>query len=158
MIVRWPSVTEAGAECDEPVMTIDFFPTLLEVAGVKPQATSPIDGRSLVPLLKDPSAEMDRNLYWHFPHYHAGGDGPYSAVRAQNYRLIEFHEDDSVRLYDLASDPGENNDLAGSMPDRAAELRSDLHRWRQSVKAQMPTENPDFDPQRATQVGKAAKR
>jgi arylsulfatase A len=158
MIVRWPGVTESAADCDDPVMTIDFFPTLLEVAGVKQQERSAIDGRSIVPLLKNTAAEIDRNLYWHYPHYHAGGDGPYSAVRSQNYRLIEFHEDNSVRLYDLVSDPGEKDDLAGSMPDRAAELRSDLHRWRQSVKAQMPTKNPDFDPQRATQVGKAAKR
>jgi arylsulfatase A-like enzyme len=157
MIVRWPGVTSPGQVCDEPVMTIDFFPTFQEIAGIKQQAASTIDGRSLTALLKDPNAELDRNLYWHYPHYHAGGDGPYSAVRSGKFRLIEFLEDNSVRLYDLSSDLGEKNDLADSMPDRAATLRSDLHRWRQSVKAQMPTANPDFDPQRATQVGKAAK-
>ncbi len=157
MIVRWPGVTTPGEVCDEPVMTIDFFPTLLDVAGIKRDETSAIDGRSIVPLLKDTDHPIVRNLYWHYPHYHAGGDGPYSAVRSGDHRLIEFHEDNSVQLYDLTSDPGEQHDLAAAMPDRAAELRSDLHRWRQSVQAQMPTENPDFDPQRATDVRRASR-
>ena len=78
-----------------------------------------------------------------------GGDGPYSAVRNGNYRLIEFHEDNSVRLYNLADDIGEQTDLAPAMPRKAAALRSQLHQWRKSVAAQMPTMNPDYDPQRA---------
>ena len=56
--------------------------------------------------------QIDRNLYWHYPHYHAGGDSPYSAIRSDSFRLIEFHEDDSVQLYNLANDIGEQNDLA----------------------------------------------
>ncbi len=152
-IVRWPGVTKAGQVCDEPIMTIDYFPTFAEIAGAETDANPAVDGRSIVPLLVNVNAKIDRNLYWHYPHYHAGGDGPYSAIRSANYRLIEFHEDNSIRLYDLATDIGEQTDLAANMPGKAAELRTDLHRWRASVQAQMPTMNPNYDPQRATQVG-----
>lgn len=153
-IVRWPGVTKPGQVCDEPIMTIDYFPTFLEIAGVKQQRDATVDGRSIVPLLTDVNTNLGRNLYWHYPHYHAGGDGPYSAIRSGNYRLIEFHEDDSIRLFDLGKDVGEKKDLSLEMPEKSAELRADLHRWRKSVDAQMPTENPDYNPKRATQVGK----
>ena len=153
-IVRWPGVTRAESTCDEPVMTIDVYPTLLEIARTQGDAehNRAVDGVSLVPLLKDATATFDRNLYWHYPHYHAGGDGPYSAIRSRNWRLIEFHEDDSVALYDLNRDLGEKTNLAESMPERARELRRELHAWRERVEAQMPTPNPDFDAARATQV------
>jgi arylsulfatase A-like enzyme len=156
-IVRWPGVTKAGQVCDEPIMTTDYFPTILEMAAAQPESTASIDGRSIAPLLKDVNAELDRNLYWHYPHYHAGGDGPYSAVRSDNFRLIEFHEDSSIRLYDLNTDIGEQTDLATRMSDKATQLRSDLHRWRKSVQAQMPTKNPNHDPKRSTQVVRKAK-
>ena len=68
--------------------------------------------------------------------------------------MIEFHEDNSLRLYDLDTDPGEQKDLATQMPARTAQMKSDLARWRASVGAQMPTPNPNFDPTRATKVAK----
>ena len=150
-IIRWPGVTSAGTVCDEPIMTIDYYPTLLEMLGINGDAghNESIDGQSIKRLLENPAATIDRSLYWHYPHYHAGGDGPYSAVRNGNYRLIEFHEDKSVRLYDLANDLGEQTDLAQEMPKKVDALRSQLHQWRVSVSAQMPTINPDYDPKRA---------
>ena len=150
-IVHWPGVTKAGAVCDEPIMTIDYYPTLLEMLGINGDAkhNRSIDGRSIKPLLEDPNASIDRNLYWHYPHYHAGGDGPYSAVRAGNFRLVEFHEDQSVQLFDLAKDLGEQTDLAAAMPKQVDALRKQLHQWRESVAAQMPTPNPNYDPKRA---------
>ena len=156
-IVHWPGITRAGSVCDDPVMTIDYYPTLLDMLGVPGdgQHNALMDGRSLKPLLVDSDAAIQRNLYWHYPHYHAGGDGPYSAVRSGDMRLIEFHEDDSIRLYDLKNDIGEQQDLAAAMPEKAQSLRSDLHRWRDSVAAQSPTPNPNYDPARAT--AKAAK-
>ncbi len=159
-IVRWPGVTQPGQVCDEPVMTIDYYPTILEVSGAAGDAphNAGIDGRSLVPLLRDPSASIDRQLYWHYPHYHAGGDSPYSAVRAGSWRLIEFHEDDSIRLYNLADDLGETTDLAEKQPDVARRLRADLHAWRDEVNAQLPTPNPDYDPARETEVGGGGRR
>ena len=102
-------------------------------------------GRSLVPLLRDPTVEFDRSLYWHYPHYHAGGDSPYSAIRSRDWRLVEFHEDSRVELYNLKKDLGETNDLAADLPAKASELRAALHSWRASVKAQMPTIKNDTD-------------
>lgn len=156
-IVKWPGVTRAGQVCEEPIMTTDYFPTFVEMAGIKQEMPKGIDGRSIVPMLSDIGSTLNRNLYWHYPHYHAGGDGPYSAVRSGNFRFIEFHEDSSIRLYDLANDIGERSDLADVMPGKAAELLADLHRWRASVDAQMPTENPNHDLTRAAQVGKGAR-
>ena len=64
-------------------------PTLLEIANAKGDASHnmSLDGRSITSLLRDPTAELDRDLYWHYPHYHAGGDSPYSAIRSRNWRL-----------------------------------------------------------------------
>lgn len=155
-IIRWPGITKAGSVCEEPIMTIDYYPTLLDLLKIKgdPKHNQSIDGRSIQRLLKDPSARIDRSLYWHYPHYHAGGDGPYSAIRDGKYRLIEFHEDSTVRLYDLAKDIGEKTDLAQTMQKKADALRSQLHQWRKAVGAQMPTINPDYDPKRANLLKK----
>src|SRR5690606_6081552 len=100
-----------------------------------------VDGRSILPLLRDPQAKLDRDLFWHYSHYHAGGDSPYGAIRSGDWKLIEFYEDMRVELYNLADDLGEKNDLAASNPAKAAALRQKLHAWRASVAAQMPTPN-----------------
>ncbi|MDA1054518.1 MAG: sulfatase [Planctomycetota bacterium] len=158
-IVRWPGVTPAGSVCDEPVMTIDYYPTLLEITSIKGDAghNKSVDGKSMTRLLRDPSSKLDRDLFWHYPHYHAGGDSPYSAIRSGSWRLVEFHEDDRVELYNLADDLGEQHDLAATMPDKVTLLRDKLHAWREQVSAQMPTPNPNYDPTRATQVGRGAR-
>ncbi|NND99882.1 MAG: sulfatase [Pirellulaceae bacterium] len=155
-IIRWPGVTKAGSVCNEPIITTDYYPTMLEMTEVSGDVdhNHSVDGRSITSLLRNPNATLDRNLYWHYPHYHAGGDGPYSAVRSGPFRLIEFHEDNSIRLYNLESDLGERNDLSSELPDKAAELRQDLHDWRQSVAAQMPTPNPNYDLERSGLVRK----
>ena len=73
-------VTTAETVCEEPIMTIDYYPTLLELLGINGDAehNQSIDGQSIKRLLENPAATIDRSLYWHYPHYHAGGDGPYS--------------------------------------------------------------------------------
>lgn len=155
-VIRWPGVTPAGSVCHEPIMTIDYYPTLLEITGATgdDDHNRSVDGRSITGLLSNPATTFDRPLFWHYPHYHAGGDGPYSAVRDGPYRLIEFHADSSVRLYDLNQDIGEQHDLAQALPEQTASLLGTLRRWRQSIDAQMPTPNPDYDPTRATEVKK----
>ena len=149
-IAYWPGITIAGSVCNEPIMTTDVYPTLLEIASTKTDTIQ--DGQSLVPLLKSPTQEFGRDLFWHYPHYHAGGDGPYSAVRSGPWRLIEFHEDKQCALYNLDNDLGERNDLAKQEPERVEALRGKLHAWRTSINAQMPSLNPNHDPARATQV------
>ncbi|EMI18957.1 sulfatase family protein [Rhodopirellula maiorica SM1] len=151
-IVYWPEVTPAGSVCDEPIITMDLFPTLQHIAGIEPSELHNNDGRSLAPVLRDPTHRFDRDLFWHYPHYHAGGDSPYTAIRSGDYRLIEFHEDKRVELYDLARDIGETNDLSTTLPAKTAALTNKLHAWRESVNAQMPTPNPRYDADQATKV------
>ncbi len=154
-IICWPGKTKAGSTCAEPIMTIDFYPTILAMAGLKgdPNHNESVDGRSLVDLLQAPNERRwNRDLFWHYPHYHAGGDGPYSAIRSGNMRLIEFHEDQHRELYDLSNDIGEQQDLAEQLPEVTQALTAKLHQWRESLAAQMPTINPNFDPQRQTEV------
>jgi arylsulfatase A len=154
-IVKWPGITSPGTTCDEPVIGMDFYPTLLEVAGVAgdKQHDQRLDGLSLVPLLREPSTTLSRDaLYWHYPHYHAGGDGPYSAIRARDWRLVHFYEDDSQVLFNLAADVGERHDMSASHPEVVARLRQQLDHWRADVNAQSPTQNPNYDPDRASKV------
>jgi arylsulfatase A-like enzyme len=149
LIVRWPGVTEEGSVCATPVMSVDFMPTMLAMAGVADAPKQAGDGESLVPLLKQ-SGDLKRDaIYWHYPHYHPGGATPYGAVREANFKLIEFYEDDQVELYDLKNDLAERNNLAQAKPEKAAALRRKLHAWRARVGAQMPTPNPVYDPKPA---------
>jgi arylsulfatase A-like enzyme len=160
LIIKWPGVTKAGAVCDTPVITPDFYATMLEMAGLKPEQGQVVDGESVVPLLKRTGGLKREGLYWHYPHYHAGGATPYSAIRAGDWKLIEFFEDHHVELYNLKDDLGEKTDLAGKLPDKAAGLRAKLVAWRDEVGAQLPTPNPDHDPARANEnrpTAKAAK-
>lgn len=145
LIIKWPGATKPASTCSVPVCSIDFFPTLLEIAGVK--SPGPVDGLSLVPLLKQ-SGSLDRDaLYWHYPHYWSGNTvRPSGTVRAGDWKLIEFYEDMRVELYNLKEDLGETRDLASARPAKAAELSAMLHHWRQSVDAQMPSPNPPYKP------------
>lgn len=156
-IVSWPGIMSAGSVCDAPVITTDLYATFADAAGIDVPSPS-ADGRSWKPLIHAPHTKIDRNLYWHYPHYHAGGDSPYSAILSGDYRLIDFHEDNSIRLYNVSRDIGEQTDLSSSMPDMAARLLSLLNQWRDSVDAQMPTPNPSYDSARAAEVVRQRKR
>jgi arylsulfatase A-like enzyme len=157
-IAYWPAVTKQNTVCDEPIMTTDLFASICEIAGVAEKTPLSPDGSSLVPLLKDPTAKLNRDLFWHYPHYHAGGDGPYSAIRSGNYRLVKFYEDQSTRLYDLDNDIGEQNDLSDAQPKLAKTLHDKLHRWLDSTNAQLPTKNPNYDPTRESLVDRKKKK
>jgi arylsulfatase A-like enzyme len=125
------------------VITPDLYPTLLELAGVPVPPKQAVDAVSLVPLLLKKGGLPERTFYWHYPHYSNQGGRPGGAIRSGTFKLVEFFEDSRVELYDLASDPGEERDLAAAQPERAEQLRKGLAEWRKSVDAQMPTPNPD---------------
>ena len=147
-IYYWPGVTPAGETSDVPVITVDIYPTVLEIAGVPgdPVHNESVDGVSLAGLLRDAASGLDRDtLYWHYPHYHPGGATPYSAVRDGDWRLVQFYEDERIELYNLAEDVGEERDLAAAMPEKAAELLGKLDAWRSEVGAQEPLPNPDAE-------------
>jgi len=144
MIVKWPGVVKAGSVCEELVISTDFYPTMLEMAGVPLRPQQHMDGESMAPLLKGTGGQQRKAIYWHYPHYSNQGGKPGGAVRAGDFKLIEFYEDDHVELYNLQADLGEQYDLSAEMPDKAAELRQMLHQWRKEVGAVMPAPNPSY--------------
>ncbi len=143
LLVKWPGMTAPGSRSGTPVITPDLYATILEMAGEPLAPGQIVDGRSLVPVLRQRGQFQRDALYWHYPHYHPGGATPYGAVRAGDWKLIEFYEDQRHELYQLGRDPGESRDVAASHPAQVAELSRKLARWRESVGAQMPTPNPD---------------
>jgi arylsulfatase A-like enzyme len=153
LIVSWPTVTPRGAECHEPVVSTDLFYTMLDMAGL-PQPKAPCgDGMSLAGLLARPQTHLARDaLHFHYPHYYIT-TSPVSAVRAGDWKLLEYYEDRHAELYNLREDPGETTNLAGRMSGKARQLQDDLHRWLTAVAAQQPTENPDFRPKPAAKRG-----
>ncbi len=144
MLIKWPGVARAGSTCHDPVISMDFYPTMLEMAGVPLKPQQHVDGESLVPLLKGTGRPQRQAIYWHYPHYSNQGGGPGGAVRAGDFKLIEFYEDNRIELYNLQADFGEQHDLATEMPEKAAELRRMLHEWRNEVEAVMPQPNPNW--------------
>jgi len=155
MAVRWPSRTKPGSVCDVPVIEIDFYPTMLDMAGAAKPSSQVLDGQSLVPLFKGHADLKRQAIFWHFPAYLESNYGypgtwrttPAGAVRAGNYKLIEFFEDGRLELYNLKEDIGEKDNLAEKMPERTSQLHKLLKDWRKSVNAPVPTErNPLYNP------------
>jgi arylsulfatase A-like enzyme len=144
LIIHAPGTTKPGLVEATPAITVDLYPTLLELTGIKP-LESLVDGISLAPLLKQ-AAKPDRQaIFWHYPHYHPGGATPYSAIRSGDFRLVHFYEDGRNELYDLAQDVGETKDLAAAQPERVKAMHTRLDAWLESVDAQLPTANPAHD-------------
>lgn len=140
MIVRWPGTTRPGATCPHPVIVEDFYPTLLELAGL-PEFASP-DAQSFVPLLRGEAPRTrSRALHWHYPNCwgpSGPGIGPYSTIRIGDWKLIYYHSSQSYELFDVAEDLGEQHDRADSEPGRVAELAEALRGHLVAVEAQMP--------------------
>jgi arylsulfatase A-like enzyme len=139
LMIRGP-MARAGLVVDEPVCSIDFYPTMLEMAGLQGDAqhNAGVDGLSLMPLLTGAGKRLPREeLFFHYPHYYPTTT-PVSAVRTREWKLLEYLEDGKLELYNLSEDPGESRDLAGQQVHRAAGLKAKLDAWRARVGAQMP--------------------
>lgn len=153
LLVRWPGGIAPGRVSSMPVTTVDFFPTFLELAGVPTPRGVPLDGVSLAGYWRGGSAPVREAIFWHYPHYHAAGSGgPGGAVRAGDWKLIEYYEHTLAQagrapeLYNLRSDPGETQNLAAREPARVDALLALLAAHRTSTGAQMPVVNPAYDP------------
>ena len=139
LIVRWPGVVRPGTTCRTPVISTDFYPTLLEVAGVTSNAGKPIDGESIIPTLRQTGRLNRKAIFFHYPNYawhrsnRLGG-----AIREGDYKLIKWYDDDSVELYNLADDLSEKNDLSAKMPRKASDLKRKLEAWLAESEASMP--------------------
>ncbi len=145
LLVKWPGVTRPGSVTDAQIIATDYYPTFLAMAGLPARPAQHLDGVSLVPVLQG-GPPPARPLFWHYPQYSNQGGGPCGTIRRGDYKLIEWYEDMRVELYNTATDLGETHNLAAAEPDRAAALTRELHAWRQSVAAQMPTPNPNYRP------------
>ena len=142
-IVKWAGKIAENTVCEEPITSTDFYPTLLSMAGLPPLPRQHVDGKDMVPLLKQKGDFSRPALYWHFPHYHGSKNRPSAAIRAGDYKLIEWFEDGAVELYNLKTDIGEQNNLATELPEKTAALEGLLEDWRKEVGALMPVENLD---------------
>jgi arylsulfatase A-like enzyme len=139
-IVRWPGVTKPGSVCDQPTLTIDYYPTFAEIAGTKIPANQPVDGTSIVPLLRG-EAKLNRPapLFWHYPantapwRQHAGG-----VCRDGDFKLVQIYYDGHFELFNIKKDPKESHDLIAEMPEKFAELKKSLLNWQTSMGIDVP--------------------
>ena len=140
MIVQYPALQSRGRVCDLSVISNDLYPTILELANLPARPEQHRDGVSLAGLIKGTANSLERPaLYWHFPHYsNHGMQSPCAAVRSGDYKLIEYFENNTIQLFNLQTDIGEQNDLSRLEPNKADELRGMLHQWYIEVGAQMP--------------------
>jgi len=145
MAIRRPGETSTGSECSDPVISTDFYPTILEMAGLPLRPSQHLDGVSLVASLQG-KAGPRHPLFWHYPHYGNQGGAPSGAVRNGSWKLIEWYEDGALELFDLSRDIGEMHNLAEEHPERTRMLQGMLEAWRRETGARMPTENPGFEP------------
>ncbi|MDA1045909.1 MAG: sulfatase [Verrucomicrobia bacterium] len=142
--LKAPGVTKPGSTSAVPVNGIDWYPTLLELAGIKVPKQQQVDGVSLVPLLKGKSIP-GRPLYWHYPHYGNQGGEPSSIITEDNWKLIHYHEDGRDELYHLGKDEVEQKDLAAAELKRTKVMRAKLDAWLKATKAKMPVKDKKAD-------------
>ncbi len=144
-LVRVPGVTRPGSRSEVPIYSADFYPTMLELAGIKSMPKQHSDGESFVGLLKG-DKQLDRDfIVWHYPHYHGSSWRPGSAIRCGDYKLIEHYDYDKVELFNIPKDIGETRDLSKEMPEKTAQLRKMMHDYLKSVDAQMPSVNTRYN-------------
>ncbi|MDB4766642.1 sulfatase [bacterium] len=151
--IKW-SDGQSGAS-DVLATGTDFYPTLLDICGLPSMPDQHVDGRSLVPALtsngNQSSSEKldalkDRTLYWHYPHYGNQGGEPSSIIRKGDWKLISYYEDNSMELYNVVNDIGEQTNVATDNPEITAQLRTDLDNWLRETEAAMPMNNPNYNP------------
>ena len=163
-IFRWPGRIPAGTVCDQPINSVDLYPTLLAVAGASPPPDYPLDGVNYLPALTSGGKTGLRReaIFWHFPGYLGAGAGawrttPAGAIRSGDWKLQEYFEDGRLELYNLRTDLGQTNNLAAKLPDTARELQARLAAWRKSIHAPMPTRNSGSPPPAPGKKGKKSR-
>lgn len=144
-IVKWPGVTEPGSKCDVPVSTIDILPTICAIINQPPPSDIIIDGENIVPLLNGGTRIDRKALFWHFPHYWANQTvSPNSTIRAGDWKLIRWYENNKLELFNLREDFAEQRDLSQDLPEKVGELQIRLDGWLKDINAKIPIENPNY--------------
>jgi len=146
-IIYYPKEPGNGRKIDVPISTIDYLPTVMDIAGIQNDLEN-IDGKSFLPLLEGKQAKTleDRALFWHFPHNYYE-TRPVSSIREGDWKLLEYLESGQVELYNLADDEGEGNNLAAAEPQKAKQLLTRLRKWKTDVGAKEPRLNPEYKKQ-----------
>lgn len=144
-MARWPGVIAPGSQCSEPTVSSDWYPTLLDAAGLPPMPEQHADGVSLMPRLRGQPAKRGP-ICWHYPHYHHSGGRPACSIREGDWKLIEHFEDDRLELFNLRDDIEEQTNLIAQEPLRAKRLRERLAAWRREVEAIVPRRNSNWRP------------
>jgi arylsulfatase A-like enzyme len=143
LIISGPCINQ-GAESNTPVIGTDFFPTILGLASLPLLPEQHCDGTDLSPLLLT-GEEPDRDaIFWHYPHYHGSTWTPGAAIRIDDWKLIEFYDQEKTELYNLNSDPGETNDLAERNPEKKTEMLNELLRLQEETGALFPIINTNY--------------
>ncbi len=145
-VVQWLNKIPKGKIVEEPLMSIDVYPTVLELTSNNEKQNIGIDGVDFSKVLLEETKINRPAIFWHYPHYHLEGAKPYSAVRKGDWKLIQIFERDTLELYNLKDDIGETMNLINANPIKAKELLLDLNTWRVEVNAQMPKPNTNFNP------------
>lgn len=141
LIISGPKVTNPGRRENVPVVSMDFYTTLLSIAKIKHDAE---DGENLLPILRQ-EGPVDRELlFWHYPHYHGSAWKPGSAVREGDWKLVYFYEEEKSTLFNLANDLGERTDLAAEFPEKVSELKYKLDSLLSATNAELPKKNPSY--------------
>ena len=144
LIIKWPGHTEPGSVSSEPVVSTDFYPTILAATGQEQRPHQHIDGRNLAPVLAGGSLDRDA-IYWHYPHYNQHPSSfPSGVIRAGDWKLIESLETGELSLFNLANDMGETTELSTEEPAKLAELHGMLKAWRSDVGADPMRTNPEY--------------
>ncbi len=141
--IYWPNVTDGGMT-DALATGMDFYPTILDIAGIDAKPDQHLDGVSLVPTLKGETPDP-RSLYWHYPHYGNQGGEPSAMIQDQNWKLIHYFEDGRSELYQVNNDVGEQNDVAAQHPEKVKAMNEAIKTWQKEVGAVFPTDNATFD-------------
>ncbi len=139
-----PASRNPNRHCDVPVIGADFFPTILELAGLPLMPEQHLDGVSLLPLLQG-KAIGPRDLFWHYPHYGNQGGEPCSIIRSGDWKLIHYWEDGRDELYNLARDQREQHDVSAAQLEVCRQLRGKLDKFLAEVDARKPIPNPRYD-------------
>jgi arylsulfatase A-like enzyme len=143
LIIKWPGVVREGSECDIPVISTDFFPTILEMTGEKLNKVRKIDGKSFAPFLREEEISP-HPIFWHYPHYSNQGGTPTSSIRLANFKLIKFYEKEEYKLFDLDKDIHEKINLCEEHPQKFSSLKKKLEHWIRKTEAELPELNPSY--------------
>ena len=151
MIVKWPGTVKPQSKCEDYLIIEDFFPTMLEIAGVKNYKTvQQVDGKSFLPMLKQKgTTAKGRDLYWHYPNKwgpQGPGIGATSTIRSGDWKLIYWYKDHHFDLFNIRNDLGEKNNLADRNPEKVKELSLKLGKYLRSVKAMRPSFKKSGEP------------